>query len=46
MDTEYKKVGDFKVKEVFDENGKEIKQVLKEVFSAYFIEEATKQKSG
>ncbi|MDD4387408.1 MAG: hypothetical protein PHD15_06640 [Clostridia bacterium] len=46
MDTEYKKIGDFKVKEVFNENGKDIKQILKEVFSAYFIEEATKQKSG
>lgn len=46
MDTEYKKTGDFKVKEVFNENGKDIKQILKEVFSAYFVEEATKQKSS
>lgn len=29
MDTEYKKTGDFKVKEVFNENGKDIKQILK-----------------
>lgn len=37
-----KQVGEYKVKEIFNENGRDIKEVLKDVFSIYFMEEYKK----
>lgn len=37
-----KQIGEYKVKEIFNENGKDVKVVLKDVFSIYFMEEYKK----
>lgn len=34
-----KQIGEYKVKEVFNENGKDVKDILQEVFGIYFMEE-------
>lgn len=37
-----KQIGEYKVKEIFNENGKEIREILQDVFSIYFMEEYKK----
>ncbi len=39
MKTITKQVGEYKIKEVFNEKGKDIQEMLKDVFSIYFMEE-------
>ena len=37
-----KQIGEYKVKEIFNENGKDIKEILQDVFGIYFMEEYKK----
>lgn len=37
-----KQIGEYKVKEIFNENGKEIREILQDVFGIYFMEEYKK----
>lgn len=37
-----KQIGEYKVKEIFNENGKDIRDILKDVFNIYFMEEYKK----
>lgn len=37
-----KQVGQYKVKEIFNEKGKDVKELLQDVFSIYFMEEYKK----
>ncbi len=43
MQTEFKKVGEYKIKEVFDERGKDVQEVLNDIFAIYFMEEYKKE---
>lgn len=37
-----KQIGEYKVKEIFNEKGKDVKEILLDVFSIYFMEEYKK----
>ena len=37
-----KQIGEYKVKEIFNESGKEIREILQDVFNIYFMEEYKK----
>ena len=37
-----KQIGEYKVKEVFNENGKEIREILQDVFGIYFMKKNKK----
>ena len=43
MDGEYKKIGLYKVKEVYNESGKKIQDILSEIFKSYCKEIMQKQ---
>ena len=46
MESEYKKVGEYKVKEVYNENGKKIQEILADVFKSYCKENMEKEIFG
>ena len=46
MGEEYKKVGEYKVKEVYNEEGQKIQDVLAEIFRSYCKENMEKQVFG
>lgn len=37
-----KQIGEYKVKEVFNENGKDVRDILQDIFGIYFMEEYKK----
>lgn len=37
-----KQIGEYKVKEVFNEKGKDVKEILQDIFGIYFMEEYKK----
>ena len=37
-----KRIGEYKVKEIFNENGRDIKEILEDVFGIYFMDEYKK----
>lgn len=39
MENEYKQVGEYKVKEVYNENGKNLKDLLDQIFKNYCKEQ-------
>lgn len=43
MQTKYKNVGEYKIKEVFNERGKDVKEIVKDIFEIYFIDEYNKE---
>lgn len=49
MQTKFKKVGEYKIKEVFNEGGKDVKEVINDIFAIYFIDayyKETNSKNG
>lgn len=46
MGEEYKKVGEYKVKEVYDEKGQKIQDILAEIFRSYCKENMEKEVFG
>lgn len=46
MESEYKKIGEYKVKEVYNENGKKIQEILADVFKSYCKENMEKEIFG
>lgn len=43
MQTNYRKVGEYKIKEVFNEGGKDVKEVINDIFAIYFIDAYNKE---
>lgn len=46
MENEYKKIGEYKVKEVYNENGKKIQDLLADIFKSYCKETMEKEVFG
>ncbi len=43
MQTQYKIIGDYKIKEIFNDEGKSVKEVINEIFSIYFVDAYNKE---
>ncbi len=46
MGNEYKEIGEYKVKEVYDDNGRKIQEVLADIFKSYCKEKMEKEVFG
>lgn len=46
MENEYKEIGEYKVKEVYDDNGRKIQEVLADIFKSYCKEKMEKEVFG
>ena len=46
MGNEYKKIGEYKVKEVYNDNGKKIQELLVDIFKSYCKEKMEKEAVG